>query len=88
MPSKISPRILGSAVGTEMREDLLGHAHSRCNSCVRASGCCAQRTGMHIMVVEALLIAIYLGDELLLIDIRKPFQSRTCLIRYSCSLTS
>src|SRR5271155_5872019 len=30
MPSKISPRALGSAVGTEMREDLLGHAHSRC----------------------------------------------------------
>ena len=28
---------------------------------------------MHIMVVEALLIAIYLGNELILIDIRNPF---------------
>jgi hypothetical protein len=28
---------------------------------------------MHIVLVEALLIAIYLGKELLLIDIRKPF---------------
>ena len=41
---------------------------------------------MHIMVVEALLIAIYLGDELLLIDIRNPFRSSTCLVRYSWSL--
>src|SRR5271156_861369 len=27
------------------------------------------------------LIAIYLGNELGLIDIRKPFRSRTCLVR-------
>ena len=38
------------------------------------------------MVVEALLMAIYLGDELLLIDIRKPFRSSTCLVRYSWSI--
>jgi hypothetical protein len=37
---------------------------------------------MHIMVVEALLIATYLGDELLLIDIRKPTRPSTCLVRY------
>jgi hypothetical protein len=29
-------------------------------------------TGMHVMAVEAPLIAVYLGDELLLIDIGKP----------------
>jgi hypothetical protein len=50
--------------------------------------CCAQHTGMYIMVVEALLIAIYLGDELLLIDIRNPTRPGTCLVRYSWSLSS
>ena len=44
--------------------------------------CCAQQTGMHILVVEALLIAIYsTGDEQILIHIRKPCRSRTCLVR-------
>jgi hypothetical protein len=41
---------------------------------------------MHIVVVEALLIAIYLGNELILIDIRKPFRPSTCLVRYSWSI--
>src|SRR5271170_1460893 len=52
--------------------------------------CCAQQTGMHILVVEALLIIylFYLGSELILIDIRKPFRSSTCLVRYSWSLSS
>ena len=36
---------------------------------------------MHIVVVEALLIAIYLGNELILTDIRKPFRSSACLMR-------
>ena len=52
--------------------------------------CCAQQTGMHILVVEALLVIylFYLGSELILIDIRKPFRSSTCChdlrhIRYS-----
>ena len=49
--------------------------------------CCTQHTGMHIVVVEVLLIAIYLGNELILIGIRKPFRSSTCL-RYSWSLSS
>ena len=44
--------------------------------------CCAQQTGMHILVVEALLIAIYsTGDEQILIHKRKPCRSRTCLVR-------
>ena len=30
----------------------------------------------------------YLGSELILIDIRKPFRSSTCLVRYSWSLSS
>jgi hypothetical protein len=54
---------------------------------VETRTCCAQHTGMHMVVVEALLIAIYLGDELLLIDIRKRFRSSTCLVRYSWSLS-
>jgi hypothetical protein len=29
------------------------------DSAVRPAGCCAQQTGMHKLVVEALLIAIY-----------------------------
>ena len=33
------------------------------------------------MDVEALLIAIYLENELILIDIRKSFQSSACLVR-------
>src|SRR5438477_7721154 len=37
---------------------------------------------MHILVVEALLVAIYsTGDEQILIHIRKPCRSRTCLVR-------
>ena len=34
------------------------------------------------MVVEALLIVylFYLGSELILIDMRKPFESSTCLV--------
>ena len=37
---------------------------------------------MHILVVEALLIAIYsTGDKQILIHKRKPCQSRTCLVR-------
>jgi hypothetical protein len=44
---------------------------------------------MHILVVEALLIYLfYLKDEQILIDIRKPFRSSTCLARYSWSLSS
>jgi hypothetical protein len=40
---------------------------------------------VHEMVVEALLIIylFYVGNELILIDIRKPFRSSTCLVRYS-----
>ena len=51
---------------------------------------CAQQTGMHILVVEALLIIylFYLGSELILIDIRKSYRSSTCLVRYSWSLSS
>jgi hypothetical protein len=30
----------------------------------------------------------YLGSELILIDIRKPYRSSTCLVRYSWSLSS
>src|SRR5271163_4367215 len=54
------------------------------------SHCCAQQTSMHILVVEALLIIylFYLGSELILIDIRKPYRSRTSLVRYSWSLSS
>jgi hypothetical protein len=42
------------------------------------------------LVVEALLIIylFYLGSELILVDIRKPFRSSTCLMRYSRSLSS
>jgi hypothetical protein len=42
------------------------------------------------MVVEALLIIylFYLGSELILIDIRKPFRSSTCLVPYSWYLSS
>src|SRR5436305_14955983 len=37
---------------------------------------------MHILVVEALLIALYsTGDEQILIHKRKPCRSRTCLVR-------
>ena len=37
---------------------------------------------MHILVVEALLIAIYsTGDEQILIHKGKPCRSRTCLVR-------
>src|SRR5947209_5517863 len=46
---------------------------------------------MHILVVEALLIAIYSTwgtSKYLLIDIRKPCRSKTCLVRYSWSLSS
>jgi hypothetical protein len=44
--------------------------------------CIVGRGGqVHIYVVEALLIAIYLDNELKLIDIRKPFRSGTCLVR-------
>ena len=40
------------------------------------------------MVVEALLVAVYLDNELILIDIRNPFRSSTCLVRYSWFLSS
>src|SRR5947207_6211210 len=51
-------------------------------SAVYCENCCAQQTGMHILVVEALLIAIYsTGDEQILIHKRKPCRSRTCLVR-------
>jgi hypothetical protein len=42
------------------------------------------------LVMEALLIIylFYLGSELIPIDIRKPFRSSTCLVRYSWSLSS
>src|SRR2546423_8093250 len=44
---------------------------------------------MHILVVEALLIAFYsTGDEQILIHKRKPCRSRTCLVRYTWSLSS
>jgi hypothetical protein len=41
------------------------------------------------LVVEALLVIylFYLGSELILIDIRKPCRSSTCLVRY-CRFTS
>jgi hypothetical protein len=41
-----------------------------------------------IQNLEALLIAIYLGNGLILIDIRKFSRSSTCLVRYSWSLSS
>jgi hypothetical protein len=50
--------------------------------------CCAQQTGMLIMVVEALLIAIYLGNDLILVDIKKLSRSSTCLVWYTWSLSS
>jgi hypothetical protein len=42
------------------------------------------------LVVEALLVIylFYLGSELILIDIRKPCRSSTCLVRHSWSLSS
>jgi hypothetical protein len=42
------------------------------------------------MVVEALLVIylFYLGSELILIGIRNPFGSSTCLVRYGWSLSS
>jgi hypothetical protein len=42
------------------------------------------------MVVEALFIIylFYLGSELILIGIRKPFRSSICLVRYNWSLSS
>jgi hypothetical protein len=47
--------------------------------------CCEQQTSMHEMVVEALLTIylFYLGSELIPIDVRKPFRSSACLVRYS-----
>src|SRR5256885_3897265 len=57
------------------------HAHKMHAYETRAY-CCAQQTGMHILVVEALLVAIYsTGDEQILIHKRKPCRSRTCLVR-------
>src|SRR5947207_8498052 len=51
-------------------------------SAVYCENCCAQQTGMHILDVEALLIAIYsTGDEQILIHKRKPCRSKTCLVR-------
>jgi hypothetical protein len=52
--------------------------------------CCTQQTGVHEMVIEALLVIylFYLGSELVLIDVGKPFRSSTCLVRYSWSLPS
>jgi len=51
---------------------------------------CAQQTGMHILVMEALLTIylFYLGSELILIGIRKSLRSSTCLIRCSWTLSS
>jgi hypothetical protein len=42
------------------------------------------------LVVEALLVIylFYLCSELILIDIRKPFRSSTCLVRFSWSLSN
>src|ERR1700722_17746229 len=55
-----------------------------------ASVCCTQQTGVHEMVVEALLVIylFYLGSELILIDITESFQSSTYLVRYSWFLPS
>jgi len=41
-------------------------------------------------IVEALpvIYLFYLDSELILIDIRKPFRSSTCLLRLSWSLSS
>ena len=43
-----------------------------------------------LKVVEALLVAIYStwGTSKYLLDIGKPCRSRTCLVRYSCFLSS
>jgi hypothetical protein len=48
------------------------------------------KEGVHEMVVQALLVIylFYLGSKLILIDLRKPFRSSTCLVRYSWSLPS
>src|SRR5947208_13095464 len=64
------------------------HAH-RMHAYETRAYCCAQQTGMHILVVEALLVAIYsTGDEQILIHKRKPCRSRTCLVRIAGSLSS
>src|SRR5271154_6358817 len=49
----------------------------------RIRSCCAQQTGMHILVVEALLFCylFYLGDEQILIHIGKSCRSSACLVR-------
>src|SRR5271170_6271674 len=67
-----------------------GSASAREGSMIHDDFCCAQQTGMHILVVEALLVIylFYLGSKLILIDIRKPCRSSTCLVRYSWSLSS
>jgi len=51
--------------------------------------CCAQQTGMHIdWLWKHCLMSIYLGSELILVDIRKAYRSSTCLVRYSWFLPS
>src|SRR5271156_1323805 len=49
----------------------------------RIRSCCAQQTGMHILVVEALLFCylFYLRDEQILIHIGKSCRSSACLVR-------
>src|SRR5436305_7604867 len=57
------------------------HAHKMHAYETRAY-CCAQQTGMHILIVEALLVTIYsTGAEQILIHKRKPCRSRICLVR-------
>jgi hypothetical protein len=51
--------------------------------------CCAQQTGVHGIGCGSTAYSLfYLGSELILMDIRKPYRSSTCLVRYSGSLPS
>jgi hypothetical protein len=57
-------------------EKAVGKDHRRTQKVARSKQVC-------IYVVEALLIAIYLGNDLILVDIRKLSRSSICLVRYS-----
>jgi hypothetical protein len=67
--------------GDSKPKDKLGYLRHMVRNVARSKQVC-------IYVVEALLIAIYLGNDLILVDIRKPSRSSTCLVRYSWSLPS
>jgi hypothetical protein len=59
------------------------------NADMKGVFCCAQQTGVHrIACGGTASYLFYLGSELTLIGIRKPYQSSTCLVRYSWPLPS